>query len=248
MLKTEGIVLKEMRYKDTSKILSIYTKKHGKITAMARGAYRPKSQIIANTQPFSYNEYQLYKGKNFYYINQADIIDSFYSIREKIERVVYGQYMLELIEKSMEEGQENPKIFMLLLKGLKLLSGMDKDFLKFITIYELKFISFLGYRPLLDRCVLCGNKNVKNIRYSPKEGGIICYNCSSYDSSSIYLDDNLYRGINELLYIPLDRIHKVKLPDETIKKIHYIIVQHILYNIDRNKLNTLNFIKALEST
>lgn len=109
MLKTEGIVLKEMRYKDTSKILSIFTKRYGKIAVMARGAYRPKSQIIANTQPFSYNEYQLYKGKNFYYLNQADIIDSFYDIREKIERVVYGQYMLELIEKSMEDGQENPK-------------------------------------------------------------------------------------------------------------------------------------------
>lgn len=248
MLKTEGIVIKEMRYKDTSKILSIYTKKYGKITAMARGAYRPKSRIIANTQPFSYNEYQLFKGKNFYYINQADIIDSFYPIREKIERVVYGQYMLELIEKSMEEGQENPKIFMLLLKGLQLLSDMDGDFLKFITAYELKFISFLGYRPYLERCVICGNKDVKNIRYSPKEGGIICSNCFDLDSSSIYLDSKLYKGMNELLYIPLDKIEKVKLPSDCIKMIHSITVQHILYNIDRNKLNTLNFIKTLESS
>lgn len=248
MLKTEGIVLKEMRYKDTSKILSIYTRNFGKITAMARGAYRPKSKIMANTQPFSYNEYQLYKGKNFYYINQADIIDSFYSIREKIERVVYGQYMLELIEKSMEEEQENPKIFMLLLKGLNLLSVMNEDFLKFITAYELKFISFLGYRPFLDNCVICGNKDIRNIRYSPKEGGIICYNCFSFDPSSIYLDEKLYRGIKELLYIPLDKINKVQLPVDCVQKIHNVTVQHILYNIDRNKLNTLNFIKTLEST
>lgn len=248
MLRTEGIVLKEMRYKDTSKILSIYTKKYGKITAMARGAYRPKSKIIANTQPFSYNEYQLYKGRNFYYINQADIIDSFYDIRERIERVVYGQYMLELIEKSMEEGQENPKLFMLLLKGLKILSNMDGDYLKFIIAYELKFISFLGYRPFLNRCVLCGNEDINNIRYSPKEGGIICYKCFSLDSSSIYLNDSLYKGINELLYIPLDKIHRVQLSAENLKRIHEIIVEHILYNIDRNKLNTLNFIQALEST
>ena len=248
MLKTEGIVLKEMRYKDTSKILSIFTKRYGKIAVMARGAYRPKSQIIVNTQPFSYNEYQLYKGKNFYYLNQADIIDSFYDIREKIERVVYGQYMLELIEKSMEDGQENPKIFMLLLKGLNILSTMDKDFLKFIIAYEIKFISFLGYRPFLNRCVLCGNENLNNIRYSPREGGIICCNCFSLDSSSIYLDEKLYKGINELLYIPLDKIHKVQLSAECLKKIHHIIVQHILFNIDRNKLNTLNFIQVLEST
>lgn len=248
MLKTEGIVLKEMRYKDTSKILSIYTKKYGKITAMARGAYKPKSKIIANTQPFSYNEYQLYKGRNFYYINQADIIDSFYSMRERIERVVYGQYMLELVEKSMEEGEENQKIFMLLLKGLNLLSVLDKDFLKFTTAYELKFISFLGYRPCLDRCVICGNEDIKNARYSPKEGGIICCNCYGFDSSSIYLDDKLYKGINDLLYIPLDKISNVQLSADCINRIHNIIVQHILYNIDRAKLNTLNFIKTLEIT
>ncbi len=50
---------------------------------MARGAYRPKSKLIAHTQPFSYNEYQLYKGRNFYYINEGAVIESFYSIREK---------------------------------------------------------------------------------------------------------------------------------------------------------------------
>ena len=98
--RTEGIVIKELRFKETSKILTLYTKDYGKIHAMARGAYKPKSQLIANTQPFSYNEYYLFKGRNFYYINQADIIDSFYDIRENISRVMYGSYLLELIELS----------------------------------------------------------------------------------------------------------------------------------------------------
>lgn len=80
MLKTEGIVLRELKYQETSKILSIYTKKMGKISVMAKGANRPKSTLIANTQPFSYNEFQLSEGRNFFYINQADIIDSFYDI------------------------------------------------------------------------------------------------------------------------------------------------------------------------
>lgn len=245
MLKTEGIVLKEMRYRDTSKILSIYTKKYGKVSVMARGAYKPRSMIIANTQPFSYNEYQLYKGKSFYYLNQGDIIDSFYSIREKMERVVYGQYMLELMDKSIPEEQENERLFMLLLKGLQVLSSLDKDYLKYIIAYELKFISFLGYRPFLDKCVLCGSLDKSNIKYSIQEGGIICSNCFTKDPFSIYIDNEILDVMQKLLYSPLEKTSDVKVSKDYIYKLHNIIVEYILYNIDRKKFNTLNIMESL---
>lgn len=245
MLKTEGIVLKEMRYRDTSKILSIYTKKYGKVSVMARGAYKPRSQMIANTQPFSYNEYQLYQGKSFYYINQGDIIDSFYSIREKIERVVYGQYMLELMDKSIPEEQENEKLFMLLLKGLRVLSNLDKDFLKFVIAYELKFISFLGYRPFLDKCVICGSLDMSHIKYSINEGGIICPNCFCKDPFSIYINNEILDGMQKLLYSPLEKTTDIIISKDSLYKLHNIIVEYILFNIDRKRFNSLNIMESL---
>jgi DNA repair protein RecO (recombination protein O) len=162
-MRTQGIVLREIRYKDTSKILTIYTKEYGKISVMARGAYKPKSSIMANTQLFSYNEYEMYKGKTFYHLNQGDIIDSFYSIREKMERVYYGYYMLELIDKSLPDEQANEKLFLLLKKGLEVLRNLEENFLKFIIGYELKFISFLGYKPVIEKCVVCQGKVYNSI-------------------------------------------------------------------------------------
>ncbi len=246
MIKTEGVVLKELRYRDTSKILSIYTNKYGKINVMARGAYRPRSQIIANTQPFSYNEYQLFKGKNFFYLNQGDIIDSFYSIREEIERVTYGYYILELIDKGVPEEEDNEKIFKLLIKGLTVLSTLDKDYLKFIVAYELKFISFLGYKPYLDKCVSCGSYNKNNIKFSIYEGGIICDNCFMKDPFSTQLNIEIYEAMYELLYTPLERISYIDISKNSLYKLHEIIVDYILYNIDRKQFNSLNLIKSLQ--
>lgn len=246
MLKTEGIVLKEMRYRDTSKILSIFTRKYGKITVMARGAYKPRSQIMANTQPFSFNEYNLYRGKSFYYLNQGYIIDSFYSIRDKVERVAFGQYMLELMEKSLSEEQENEKLFMLLLKGLQVLSTLEKDFLKFIVAYELKFVSFLGYRPFLDKCVICGSADDKYLKYSIKEGGIICSNCFSLDQNSIPINYDILKGMESLLYTSLDKLGNINITKEVLNKLHLIIVDYILYNIERKRFNSLNIIETLE--
>ncbi len=244
MLKTEGIVLREMKYRDTSKILTIFTKDYGKLSVMARGALKPKSQLIANTQVFSYNEYQLYSGRNFYYLNQAYILDSFYSIRDRIERVVYGQYILELLDKSMESEQVNERAFMLVLKTLQILSGLDSDFLKLITAFELKYISFLGYRPSLNKCVHC-NCTDKLIYFSIHEGGLVCSSCI-YESSYIKVNQEMQEFIKAILYTPLDRLDDIRVKNSTIKMSHDLIVKYILYNIDRKKFNSLNMVEALE--
>lgn len=244
--KTEGIVLKEFRFKETSKILTLYTLKHGKIQAMARGAYRPKSQLIANTQTFSYNEYQLYKGKNFYYINQGDIIDSFYSIRENIDRLMYGSYLLELMDLSTMEEERNEKLFFLLLKGLSVLSKLDRGFVRFILAYELKFISFLGYKPLLDRCVNCGSKDLSIIKFSIEKGGIVCKNCFRQDNFCENMDLNMYKAMKSLLYTPLDEIMYLKIPECTMFKLHAIMEKYILNKIDRKRFNSLIMLKAMK--
>ena len=246
LTKTEGIVIKEFRFKETSKILTIFTKKHGKVHAMARGAYKPKSQLIANTQPFSYNDYYFFKGRNFYYINQADIIDSFYPIRENMNRVMYGSYLLELVDLSILEEEENQKLFLLLRKGLMVLSRLNKDFLKFILAYELKYISFLGYKPYLDRCVVCGRREFDNFKFSIEHGGIICSNCFSLESLCKNMDMDMYKAMRTLLYTPLDKVSCIKMPKDATFKLHEIMVEYILNKIDRKEFNSLNMLKSMK--
>lgn len=247
MLKSEGIVLKELRYKDTSKILTIYTKEHGKVSVMARGAYRANSQLMSTTQVFAYSEYHFNMGRGLIFLNQADLINSFYSIREIMERVTYGYYMLELVEKSLPEEQENEKIFLLLEKGLRILSKLDKNFLQFIIAYEIKFISFLGYKPNLERCVSCNNSNLNNIRFSISQGGIICSDCFNIDPFAIYLNSETYETMYKLLYIPLERTDEIISTNDSIDKLHEILVKYILRNIDRKKFNSLKLMEEFDS-
>lgn len=245
-IRAQGIVLKETKYQDTSKILSIYTLEHGKIQAMAKGAYKPKSGLTGSTQVFSQNEYEIHRGKTFYHINQGHIINSFYSIREKMERIYYGYYMLELLDKSLEKEDSNKRLFLLLVKGLKILSELEKNFLKFIVAYELKFISFIGYRPNIDTCVLCGSKKIEPGKFSTYNGGIICRNCFAKDSSAINLDKSMYVLINEFLYTKLEDIEKINISNNALLRLHNILTNYILYNIDRRKFNSLSLINSLK--
>lgn len=241
-MRTQGIVLREIRYKDSSKILTIYTREHGKISAMARGAYKARSGMTANTQLFSYNEYEMYKGKQFYYLNQAHMIDSFYSIREKMERISYGYYMLEMIDKSLEEDQRSEKIFLLLHRGLEILSELEEGFLKFIVGYELKFVSFLGYRPVIDKCVLCEGRIDSKSKFSIRNGGIICSNCFHQDHLARNIDRNIYNAINSFLYTKLEDVGQIEITHNSLYKLHNILVEYLLHNIDRKKFNSLTWI------
>ncbi len=245
--KVEGIILKEMRFKETSKILTILTPQYGKISAIARGAYRPKSQIVGITQPFAYNRFVFFKGRNFYYISQIDPIESYYSVRESMNRLLYGSYMLELADSSILEGEENIKIFLLLKKGLKVLSNLTRDFVKFITAYEMKFISFLGYKPLLDSCAVCGEKTFKDLSFSIASGGLVCKSCSYLVKDSFHIDRNMYRAMKSLLYTPLDKLDDIKISNKIASKIHNIMVKYILHNVDKKAFNSLDILRSIRN-
>lgn len=243
MIKTEGIVIGETRYKETSKILNIYTKELGKISVMAQGALRPKSQLLAVTQMFSCSEFQFRKGRNFYYIIQADLIDTLYSIRESIERVSYGFYILELLNKSVPDEEANEKLFYLLKKGLFTLSSIDDEILKFIVAYELKYVCFLGYRPLIDRCVSCSSNLSNNLKFSISLGGVLCPNCFIEDIGAEKIDLNFITALNQLLYNSFEDIEDIVINKELLKCIHSLLVDYILYNIDRKEFKSLNLLK-----
>lgn len=245
MLKTKGIVIREMKYRDTSKIITIYTENRGKISVMARGANNPKSKLIGATQVFTLSDFQFNSGRNFYFISQVDIINSFYSIREDIERVIYGYYILELVDKSISVEQENKNIYGLLEKSLEVLSELKGGFLKFIIAYEIKFISFLGYKPYLEGCVNCNSKEAKEVRFSIEKGGILCEKCFSQDQYSQPMSGKIYDLMVKLLYAKLDELEIIDSEDSDLDILHDILVKYILVNIDRKKFNSLQLLEGL---
>ncbi len=245
MIKVEGIILREARYGETGKILTVFTKELGKINIMVKGVYKPKSRLIANTQMFSLNSFTLKKGKNFYYIVDADLIESFYKIREDIEKIVFGYYVLELVDKSMAGEMPSGKVYELLKKGLYVLSQWERDFFKFIIAFEIKYISFLGYRPNLETCVNCGCKTSHKNNFSIEYGGIVCENCKNIDRYSSNFNDELCGIMIKAMYLPFEKLEDINDEKEKIVRVHNILVDYILYNIDRKKFNSLLFLETI---
>lgn len=101
--KWEGIVLKSMPYGESNKIVTLYTREAGKMTAMARGAKKPASRLSAVTQTFTYGYYLLRTGRGMGTLEQGEPIDSMRHIREDLEATAYASYIVELIDRLTDD-------------------------------------------------------------------------------------------------------------------------------------------------
>src|SRR5699024_6848378 len=120
MLKQlEGIVLKTQDYGETHKLITVFTKQFGKLTAISRGANKPKSKLSAVSQAFIQGDFLIYVSKGLSTIQQGQIIQSFRHIREDIEKTAYAAYMIELTDKTLESKNPIPNIYQQLLHTME---------------------------------------------------------------------------------------------------------------------------------
>ena len=109
-----GMVLTAMPVGDYDKRITILTKERGRITAFARGARRPNSQLVAGSNPFSFGEFELFEGKSAYTLSKVSIKNYFRELTQDLEEAYMGFYFLEFCEYFCEENNDEKEMLKLL--------------------------------------------------------------------------------------------------------------------------------------
>lgn len=245
LVNTEAFVLKNKKYGETDSMLTLFTRKLGKINAIAKGARKPKSSLLAGIQPFGYSDFILYRGKSLYTITQCDSKKIFYSIREDLDKLAYGAYFLELVEAVTNEGQTNNRLFNLLGKALMQLEEKDIELLTIVRAFELKLLVYSGFKPQLKACVSCGKVQFNPIHFSMEGGGILCPDCFQVDPFAIKVSETTIRLANYLLDRELVEISKLKVHENLMKELKNLLKKYILVHINKYQFKSLDMLDKL---
>jgi len=244
--KAQGIVLKQINLGEADKIITLFTDRLGKISAVVHGARKAKSRFMSSTQVFAHCEYMLYKGKSLYTVSQTEIIDSFQVLLGDLYKLTYSSYLLELVDVLVQEEEQNIDMFKLLLKSLRLMTKDDIDLELAVRAFELKSLSISGYMPGLYSCVICDLKDLRGGSFSSSHGGMLCAKCSSKDSYSINIDVSTVNVMRYLLKADMEKIHNLKLSPQIKNEMKKIMKNYIKYYLERD-FKSLNFLDNLSS-
>lgn len=219
--KVEGIVIKTLDYGETHKIVTLFSKKHGKISALARGAKKTRSRMAAVTQPFIHAEFFIYLSKGLSTIQQGEVIDSLRSIREDIMKTAYAAYIVELTDKLLEKNDPDVFLYDQLIQTLKWIDEHEDSNIP-IMMYELKLYRKGGFEPTLDKCVNCGRQQPP-FSFSISEGGYLCKSCKAIDEFAVDLPDVLAKWLYVFLGIGLERIGTISMKPENKQLLRQIL-------------------------
>ncbi len=148
---TKALVLRTVDYKESDKILTLFTQDQGKLAASARGCRKKGSAIAAGCQLLAWSEMVLYDYQGRWSVKEAATRRLFRGVLEDIERLALGCYFAEAAELLAVEGEENPELLSLILNSLHALDKMpDKPLLLVKAAFEWKAMALAGYEPLID--------------------------------------------------------------------------------------------------
>jgi DNA repair protein RecO (recombination protein O) len=174
----EAFVLRHRDLGEDDKLLSLFTREHGRLSAIARGARKKNSPLGGSTDTLTFARFMLAKGRRFEYVTQAQPLRTCLRVRGDLERLAHAMVFAELLERTCGEEEPNEPAYSLALLLMELLDSEAAPACVLLWA-ELRLMGLLGYAPLLDQCARCHRPDIgKKVHFSPSAGGLVCAPCA----------------------------------------------------------------------
>lgn len=181
----DAFVLRQTDYGDHDRILGLYTRKHGKISAFAASAKRSQKRFGSSMDLFALISANLTppsgQGKNLWRLQRIDMIDPHVNLRQNLLSLSYAGYFSDCVWSLLADEDPHEEVFDFLKASIDLLSGPKQSFSNLLHM-EIELLGLCGYGPRFSECVEC-NKAITSAKvfFSFSRGGVVCSNCTRTD-------------------------------------------------------------------
>ncbi|MFQ3598870.1 MAG: DNA repair protein RecO [Chloroherpetonaceae bacterium] len=241
--KTEAIVLRSIDYRDQSKILTLYTKDFGRISAIAKGARSTQSKFASAFEVGSHISIVLYKKstRDIQNLSDASLITSSFHLTTSIEKLNALHQILELVRLCTEDDEPNLKIFNLLLDTLQHIHRFNANVLNLVFYFQIKLVSHLGFTPSFKECVVSGKpiwttieaRSDKDLLLVPDLGGIaIRTEAIAQGVSGRLISVEAYRLIERMASLKPSELESLSLPPKFIGELSTILDVYFRHHIE----------------
>jgi DNA repair protein RecO (recombination protein O) len=189
LYRDEGVVLRTIKLGEADRIVTILTRNHGKIRAVAKGVRRVKSRFGGRLEPFMRDDLLIAEGRSLDVVSQAASISAYAAgIVGDFEAYAAACEIVETADRLIStENEPSPAQYLLLAGALNALSCHAHPCAAIGDSYVLRALSHAGWTPRLDACVVCGERDNLDF-FSVPAGGVMCVKDHVPGSHRITLD------------------------------------------------------------
>jgi len=173
-----AVVLRVTKLGEADRIVTLLTRREGRVRAVAKGVRRTKSKFGGRLEPFSHVDLQLYAGRNLDIVTQAETLDPFGPVlAADYPRYTCATAIAETAERlTAEEHEPSLRLYLLLVSALRALSETRREPSLILDAFLLRAMSLAGWAPALNDCARCGEPGPHTAFHIPS-GGLLCAGC-----------------------------------------------------------------------
>lgn len=173
--ETTGLVLKNTKIARDRRMLVLFTRKFGKISAGTGLTPRGKNRSQLALGPFTYGRYQLFKGREFN-VDAAESVESFFEIGENVDKYFAASCALEYVDAILPYEQPAEETLDTLLSFFRILKKRSSRYRSLLLIFQWIVLAQSGFMPDLYTCGHCG-RPMEAAALSVADGSILCGDC-----------------------------------------------------------------------
>ena len=267
----EGIVIKAAHFKEADKIVTFFSRDYGKIQGIARGIRKIKTKYSGKLELFNrvkviffhkaghLDTHGVQTQHPLLKITQVDIVEVFPRLHDDFNKIVAASYVAELVNRGFEEYDNTHKpVYDLLCDTLRELAG-ERDIRMLLPAFEVKILAYLGYAPVLDRCINCGKPRTRPATSEHKElpikhlpafhlvqGGILCPRCKGLKKGAFNLNPQTIECMQHFLETRISELSPLAFSAQMHQEIRSLLMSYLQYHLGIS-LKTDSFVKKLRS-
>lgn len=175
--RDDAVVLRTHKLGEADRIVTLLTRRHGKVRAVARGVRRTASKFGSRLEPFMVADLQLYEGRTLDVITQAETIGSYGAeIVDDYEAYTAANAMVETADR-VTEAEGSTQQYLLLVGALRSLSRREHASSSTLDSYLLRALAIAGWAPSFVDCARCGRPG-PHTSVVVQLGGVVCDECA----------------------------------------------------------------------
>ena len=242
---TRGLVLREVRYKEADRILTVLTEDRGKLTVKARGALRKGSRLGAASQALCWSEFTLFGNRGRWTADEGSSLEQFLGLREDIAQLALGAYFAELLDTVCAEEMPDAPALQLGLNALYALSRGIYGPEQVRSVFEMRLMCLEGFRPDTDACGVCGRTDPEEPMFAPDDGMIHCRTCGHVSvGASLPLDGEALAALRHIVNAPAKKEFAFAIPEASQEKLSRVCEAYVRRQLDRS-FSSLDYYKSV---